>query len=111
MKKDFKLVRRNVENSSDALQFETLLGAFSGMGYTLESCGMDAQDCRQAWAIMSKPEEVPPEPFDMLKAARLIAEGCKKYTDGCIGCPLDKHNQCLASGGLLPAYWTVTKEG
>ena len=112
MKKEFCLIRRNINNANDGVGFEVLLSAQTEMGYNLEACGMSANS-EQAWAILSKPAEEQPKGFDALDAARRIADMCCQRMS-CVGCPLDKGAGCLASAGKdkgVPACWVITREG
>ena len=79
----------------------------------IESCGIGGDTARVGWAILSKAViEVREKKFDMLDAAKRIAEACRNRTDGCDGCPLSKGNLCLAGlkGNGIPASWPVLKE-
>lgn len=110
MSKTYQLVRYPVQCSNDAERFEQDLGKASKDGYNIEACGMSA-DCGQAWAIMSKPANEPPKKPDLLEAARVVATACKEAED-CQGCPLNRANGCLASGGRgksIPASWDILK--
>ena len=111
--KKFEAVRKDLYDKHDVEFFTNTLSEHTANGYEIESCGIGGDTCRMGWAILSKTEPDKPKKMDVLEAAKMIVETCKKHGDsdlGCLGCPLSKGSQCLASGGLLPAYWVIAKE-
>lgn len=111
--KKYDVIRHDLYDKHEIDWFTDTLTERASDGYNVESCGISGDTARIGWAILSKSEPDKPKKMDVLGAARLIAETCKKYGAselGCVGCPLDKYNQCLASGALLPSHWNITKE-
>lgn len=111
--KKYDVIRQDLYDKQDLAEFTERLTDATANGFNVESCGIGGDTCRMGWAIMSKQEPDKPKKMDVLEAARMIAETCRKHGDsdlGCLGCPLSKGSQCLASGGLLPAFWLIAKE-
>lgn len=110
--KKYDIIRHELYDKEELDWFTNRLTEAATDGFNVESCGIGGDTARVGWAILSKPEPDKPKKMDVLEAAKMIAETCKKHGDsdlGCLGCPLSKGSQCLASGGLLPAYWLIAK--
>lgn len=111
MKQNFAVVRHELYDHEEVTRFTNMLTEHTENGYSIESCGIGGDTCRQGWAILSKSAEVKPVKPDLVEAARMIAEACMANDeDGCLTCPLGKGGKCLASGSLIPAYWVIAKE-
>ena len=110
MKQNFAVVRHELYDSEEVARFTDLLTEHTEEGFSIESCGIGGDTCRQGWAILSKPAEVKPVKPNLVEAALVIANACMANEDGCLSCPLSRGGKCLASGSLIPAYWGIAKE-